>query len=189
MRVRCLGIVDEADVAALHVSGRDPLDAMPTGSEGPQRIQSRIKVCSRSEHQRERSQRVGKQMRVDCTVRFAQMTEFGDFSHSVRDTRHRSGDTGELDPIEEEIPEGIDYAIRADPPIDPEAIRYAPQPPPRFIWVRRLLVLAVISWLRHLPIVRGFAATCCTAASKAGRVANSRGRACRRGLVTTTGRR
>ncbi|WP_231123491.1 PP2C family protein-serine/threonine phosphatase [Nocardioides sambongensis] len=41
---------------------------------------------------------------------------------------HRSGDTGELEPIDAEIPEGIDYAIRADPPIDPEAYRYAPRP-------------------------------------------------------------
>ena len=70
---------------------------MPTGSEGPQRVQSRIKVCSRSEHQREGSQRVGEQMRVDRAIRFTQMTEFGDFSHSVRDTRHCSGDTAAVD--------------------------------------------------------------------------------------------
>ncbi len=57
---------------------------------------------------------------------------------------HRSGDTGELEPIPDEIPEGIDYAIRADPPADPEAMRYAPQAPPRYIWPRRLLALAVL---------------------------------------------
>lgn len=57
---------------------------------------------------------------------------------------HRSGDTGELEPIADEIPEGVDYAIRADPPADPEAMRYAPQAPPRFIWPRRLLALAVL---------------------------------------------
>ncbi|HWJ10472.1 MAG TPA: protein phosphatase 2C domain-containing protein [Nocardioides sp.] len=57
---------------------------------------------------------------------------------------HRSGDTGELEPVTAEIPEGIDYAIRADPPADPEAMRYAPQAPPRFIWPRRLLALAVL---------------------------------------------
>ncbi|QSR24066.1 protein phosphatase [Nocardioides aromaticivorans] len=57
---------------------------------------------------------------------------------------HRSGDTGELEPVAAEIPEGIDYAIRADPPADPEAMRYAPQAPPRFIWPRRLLGLAVL---------------------------------------------
>lgn len=57
---------------------------------------------------------------------------------------HRSGDTGELEPVAAEIPPGIDHAIQADPPYDPEAIRYAPQPPPRFIWPRRLLALAVL---------------------------------------------
>lgn len=58
---------------------------------------------------------------------------------------HRSGDTGELDPIPDEIPAGIDHhVIRADPPADPEAMRYAPQPPPRFIWPRRLLALALL---------------------------------------------
>lgn len=57
---------------------------------------------------------------------------------------HRSGDTGELEPVTAEIPEGVDYAIRADPPADPEAMRYAPQAPPRFIWPRRLLALAVL---------------------------------------------
>ncbi|MCX6398704.1 MAG: protein phosphatase 2C domain-containing protein [Propionibacteriales bacterium] len=57
---------------------------------------------------------------------------------------HRSGDTGELEPIDEEIPEGIDYAVRADPAPDPEAMRYALQPPPRYVWARRLLALAVL---------------------------------------------
>jgi serine/threonine protein phosphatase PrpC len=58
---------------------------------------------------------------------------------------HRSGDTGELEPVTAEIPdipEGVE-AIAADPPYDPEAMRYAPQPPPRFIWPRRLLALGV----------------------------------------------
>jgi protein phosphatase len=57
---------------------------------------------------------------------------------------HRSGDTGELEPIDEEILPGVEYAIRADPPPDPEAVRYALQPPPRFTWARRLLALAVL---------------------------------------------
>ncbi|WP_435769666.1 BofC C-terminal domain-containing protein [Nocardioides sp. SYSU DS0651] len=68
---------------------------------------------------------------------------------------HRSGDTGELEPVTAEIPEGIDYAIRADPPLDPEAARYAPQPPRRFTWARRLLGLAVLLGL--LWIVLGAA--------------------------------
>lgn len=52
---------------------------------------------------------------------------------------HRSGDTGELEPIEEDIPDGVDFAIPNDP-IDPEEARYAPRPPRRFPWLRRLLV-------------------------------------------------
>ncbi|WP_309646890.1 protein phosphatase 2C domain-containing protein [Nocardioides sp.] len=55
---------------------------------------------------------------------------------------HRSGDTGELDPIEAEIPEGV-HAIPADP-IDPETARYAPRPPARFQWLKRVLVLAIV---------------------------------------------
>ncbi|TYL54986.1 serine/threonine-protein phosphatase [Nocardioides sp. BGMRC 2183] len=58
---------------------------------------------------------------------------------------HRSGDTGELEPIDAEIPDGIDYAIRADPPIDPEAYRYAPRAPRRFTWLRRLFTLALLA--------------------------------------------
>ena len=56
---------------------------------------------------------------------------------------HRSGDTGEMEPIRAEIPDDIPFAITADP-IDPELARYAPQPPARFLWARRLLVVAVV---------------------------------------------
>lgn len=56
---------------------------------------------------------------------------------------HRSGDTGELEPIDAEIPDGIDYVIQADPPVDPEAYRYAPRAPRRFEWLRRLLGLVL----------------------------------------------
>lgn len=69
---------------------------------------------------------------------------------------HRSGDTGELEPIAEEIPEGIDHAIRADPPPDPEAMRYALQPPPRFVWVRRLLALAVVVGLVWVALATAY---------------------------------
>ncbi|GEP39308.1 protein phosphatase [Nocardioides psychrotolerans] len=55
---------------------------------------------------------------------------------------HRSGDTGELDPIEDEIPEGV-RAVPADP-VDPETARYAPRPPARFQWLKRALVLAIL---------------------------------------------
>jgi serine/threonine protein phosphatase PrpC len=56
---------------------------------------------------------------------------------------HRSGDTGELDPVPAEIPADVPFAIPSDP-IDPEEARYAPRPPRRFGWLRRLLVAAIV---------------------------------------------
>ena len=56
---------------------------------------------------------------------------------------HRSGDTGELEPVTAEIPDDVDFAIPSDP-IDPEEARYAPRPPARFVGVKRLLVAAII---------------------------------------------
>ncbi len=59
---------------------------------------------------------------------------------------HRSGDTGELDPVPaapDDLPENVPYAIPSDP-IDPEQARYAPRPPRRFAWLRRLLGLLVL---------------------------------------------
>ncbi|MFZ5848576.1 MAG: PP2C family protein-serine/threonine phosphatase [Actinomycetota bacterium] len=50
---------------------------------------------------------------------------------------HRSGDTGELEPVPGE-----------DEPVDPEELRYAPRPPRRFLWLRRAaLVLALVALL------------------------------------------
>jgi len=59
---------------------------------------------------------------------------------------HRSGDTGELEPIDAEIPDHLPFAIPSDPlqPVDPETARYAPRAPERFAWLRRVLVLAVV---------------------------------------------
>ncbi len=59
---------------------------------------------------------------------------------------HRSGDTGELDPVEAEIPDDLPFAIPSDPlpPTDPEAARYAPRPRPRFAWLRRVMVLTIV---------------------------------------------
>jgi protein phosphatase len=58
---------------------------------------------------------------------------------------HRAGDTGELEPIDAEIhddrPAG--RPVRSDP-LDPEEARYAPIAPARFVWLSRLLVLAVV---------------------------------------------
>src|SRR6476659_102960 len=56
---------------------------------------------------------------------------------------HRSGDTGELEPVREEIPDDLPFAISSDP-IDPEQARYAPRPPRRFAWLRRFMFAAVI---------------------------------------------
>lgn len=56
---------------------------------------------------------------------------------------HRSGDTGELEPVNAEIPDDVDFAISSDP-IDPEEMRYAPRPPARFVWVKRLLAAAIV---------------------------------------------
>jgi protein phosphatase len=57
---------------------------------------------------------------------------------------HRSGDTGELDPIEDEI---VGAPSSPSAPIDPEAARYAPIPPSRFQWLTRLLALVVVAGL------------------------------------------
>jgi serine/threonine protein phosphatase PrpC len=74
---------------------------------------------------------------------------------------HRSGDTGELEPVTAEIPDdlppGVPFAIDTDP----ETARYAPRPPRRHPWLRRGLVLlgllgvawmvgaAAWSWSQH----------------------------------------
>jgi PPM family protein phosphatase len=63
---------------------------------------------------------------------------------------HRAGDTGEMEPIAAEIaddlPPGMPFAIDTDP----EAARYAPRPPRRHPWLRRLLALlglVGIAWM------------------------------------------
>jgi protein phosphatase len=56
---------------------------------------------------------------------------------------HRSGDTGELEPIRAEIPDDIPFAITTDP-IDAEAARYAPLAPRRYAWLRWLFVAAIV---------------------------------------------
>ncbi|HEX8780481.1 MAG TPA: serine/threonine-protein phosphatase, partial [Nocardioides sp.] len=63
---------------------------------------------------------------------------------------HRSGDTGEMEPIAADLPDDAPaYAIASDP-LDPEAARYAPREPQRFVWLTRLMVLLVlvgIAWV------------------------------------------
>ncbi|MEZ5194251.1 MAG: protein phosphatase 2C domain-containing protein [Nocardioides sp.] len=58
---------------------------------------------------------------------------------------HRSGDTGEIEPIADEIPAEAGDAIANDPLVDPETIRYAPRARPRFVWTRRLLALLTLA--------------------------------------------
>lgn len=69
---------------------------------------------------------------------------------------HRAGDTGELEPVDVEIPEGIDFAIVDDPPVDPETYRYAPLAPRRFAWLRRLLVAAVVLGLAWIAAASAY---------------------------------
>jgi protein phosphatase len=70
---------------------------------------------------------------------------------------HRAGDTGELEAVTAEVaapggpasdglPPGVPYAFDADP----EAARYAPRAPRRFVWLRRVLVvvgLLGLAWM------------------------------------------
>ena len=61
---------------------------------------------------------------------------------------HRSGDTGELEPVQADLPDlpADVHAIPSDP-IDPETARYAPRAPSRFFWLRRLMVLLIVAGL------------------------------------------
>jgi PPM family protein phosphatase len=64
---------------------------------------------------------------------------------------HRSGDTGELDPIPADLPDDVPYAITADP-IDPEEIRYAPREPRRYAWARRVFAAAAVVGLGWIVV-------------------------------------
>ncbi len=64
---------------------------------------------------------------------------------------HRAGDTGEIEPIDAEIPEEAGFAIASDP-IDPETARYAPQERPRFVWLRRLLAALTLAGLLAIAV-------------------------------------
>ena len=67
---------------------------------------------------------------------------------------HRSGDTGEIEPVPVELPPGLPsdvHAISSDP-IDPETARYAPRAPARHPWLKRLLVTAVIGGLAWIAL-------------------------------------
>ena len=50
---------------------------------------------------------------------------------------HRGGDTGELEPVP-----GLETESA---PVDPEELRYAPRPPRRFAWLRRIAILIALA--------------------------------------------
>ncbi len=58
---------------------------------------------------------------------------------------HRGGDTGELEPVPGE-----------DTDVDPEELRYAPRPPRRFVWLRRLAMLAVLLLVIGVALVLAY---------------------------------
>ncbi|MDO7868279.1 PP2C family protein-serine/threonine phosphatase [Nocardioides jiangxiensis] len=59
---------------------------------------------------------------------------------------HRSGDTGELEPVPavDQLPDGAGRAIASDPIDHAEELRYAPRAPRRFVWLKRLSATAVV---------------------------------------------
>ena len=62
---------------------------------------------------------------------------------------HRSGDTGELDPVPADLPEDAPYDVIDS---DPEAFRYAPRPPRRAVWAKRLFAAAVVVGLGWVAV-------------------------------------
>jgi PPM family protein phosphatase len=69
----------------------------------------------------------------------------------------RAGDTGELDPVPG-LPDDLDYGIPADP-VDPEAIRYAPRAPARFLWLSRLLLTLALVGLLWIAVAAAWSWT------------------------------
>jgi serine/threonine protein phosphatase PrpC len=57
---------------------------------------------------------------------------------------HRAGDTGELEPVAAEIPDGLPAGVPFAIDTDPETARYAPREPRRYPWARRGLALVGI---------------------------------------------
>ena len=56
---------------------------------------------------------------------------------------HRSGDTGELEPVPP-LPDEVPHDAIASDPIAAEQARYAPRAPRRFVWLKRLCAGAII---------------------------------------------
>ena len=68
---------------------------------------------------------------------------------------HRSGDTGELEPVAAEIPDDVPFAISNDP-LDPEQARYAPRPPRRFVWLKGLLAAIVVIGIAWIALAAAY---------------------------------
>lgn len=67
---------------------------------------------------------------------------------------HRSGDTGEIPAIRADLPDDLPSDVHAIPsdPIDPETARYAPRPPARYTWLRRLLAASIVLGLAWIAL-------------------------------------
>ncbi|SEC00325.1 protein phosphatase [Nocardioides exalbidus] len=65
---------------------------------------------------------------------------------------HRSGDTGEIAPVPDDVPAG---AFVTDP-IDAETARYAPRAPDRYTWLRRVLGAAVLLGIAWVVLAAGW---------------------------------
>ena len=61
----------------------------------------------------------------------------------------RATDTGELDPVP-------GHKQDSEDDLDPEELRYAPRAPRRFLWLRRIVVLAVVLGLVAVILVAGY---------------------------------
>jgi len=76
---------------------------------------------------------------------------------------HRSGDTGELEPVAgaESAGRGLPFLGRRQEPepeedLDPEELRYAPRPPRRWAWLRRVVLLGLVLALLAVGLKIGY---------------------------------
>jgi serine/threonine protein phosphatase PrpC len=58
---------------------------------------------------------------------------------------HRGGDTGEIEPVPGAEDGGSVDSGDAGDSVDPEELRYAPRPPRRFVWLRRIALIVVLA--------------------------------------------
>ena len=129
-------------------SGRHPLDRRPgvrRGRAGPRQPGGR-QLRQRHVHRGRRGGRRPPRSSDPQPVLVGAAAELRRRSRSAKGSLfrgHRSGDTGELEPVAAEIPDDVPFAISSDP-LDPEQARYAPRPPRRFVWLKRLLAGLIV---------------------------------------------